>query len=207
MVSDAYGQRMNSAKPIVSAPNLAHSISIIDTLARAFQDDPAMCWILPDASARAKCLPRMFSIIVPLDFASGTILHSTNHEVATLWRAPGKAETSLLTMIRHAIPLLRAFGFSLGRAMAIGDAIDAHHPKGFDYSYLHYAGVAPEHQGKGWGGAAIREGISRAEAAGVPTYLETATPSNVGLYQRFGFEVTHEWDVPRGGPHFWSMLR
>ncbi len=198
---------MTIAKPIVCAANLSGRNAIIDTLACAFLDDPAMCWILPDATARAKCLPRMFSIIVPLDFASGTVLHSTNHEVVTLWRAPGKAETSTLTMMRHAIPLLRAFGLSLGRAMAIGDAIDAHHPKGFDYSYLHYAGVRPEHQGKGWGGAAIREGISRAEAIDRPVYLETATFSNVGLYQRFGFEVTGEWDVPRGGPHFWSMLR
>lgn len=198
---------MTSPKTIIQAPSLNDRAAIINTLARAFQDDPAMCWILPDASARAKCLPRMFTIIVPLDFASGTILHSPRHEVATLWRAPGLAETSTWTMMRHAIPLLRAFGFSLGRAMTIGDAIDAHHPKGFDYSYLHYAAVRPDHQGKGWGGAAIRAGIAQADADGKPIYLETATLSNVGLYQRLGFDVIEEWDVPRGGPHFWSMLR
>jgi ribosomal protein S18 acetylase RimI-like enzyme len=198
---------MTTAKPIICAANLSDRAAIIDTLAQAFQDDPAMCWIVPDPEARAKCLPRMFSIIVPLDFASGTVLHSLGHEVATLWRAPGQAETSTWTMMRHAIPLLRAFGFSLGRAMTIGDAIDAHHPKEFDYSYLHYAAVRPDHQGKGWGGAAIRAGIAQAEAADKPTYLETATLSNVGLYQRLGFQVIEEWDVPRGGPHFWSMLR
>ncbi len=198
---------MTPAKPVICAANLSERNAIIDTLARAFQDDPAMCWILPNADARAKCLPRMFGIITPLDFADGMILHSPAHEVVTLWRAPRKAEISMLTMIRHTFPLLGAFGLSLGRAMAIGDAIDAHHPKGFDFSYLHYAAVRPEDQGKGWGGAAIREGITRAEADRLPIYLETATPSNVGLYQRFGFEVTGEWDVPRGGPHFWSMLR
>jgi ribosomal protein S18 acetylase RimI-like enzyme len=36
--------------------------------------------------------------------------------------------------------------------------MDSHHPKGIDYWYLHYAAVRPEHQGKGWGSAAIREG-------------------------------------------------
>ncbi len=40
---------------------------------------------------------------------------------------------------------------------------------------------------------------------GVPAVLETATPSNVGLYQRLGYEVMSEWDVPKGGPHFWTM--
>ncbi|MFZ1742287.1 MAG: GNAT family N-acetyltransferase, partial [Pontixanthobacter sp.] len=72
--------------------------------------------------------------------------------------------------------------------------------------YLKYAAVSPVRQGKGLGGAMIREGLARARAAGVDTILETATPSNVGLYQSLGFETVEEWDVPKaGGPHFWNM--
>src|ERR1700730_276871 len=69
-----------------------------------------------------------------------------------------------------------------------------------------YAGVRPEHQGKGWGGAAIREGLTRARSGGLPVYLETAKESNVALYLKLGFKVVGEWDVPEGGPHFWSIL-
>jgi len=32
--------------------------------------------------------------------------------------------------------------------------------------------------------------------------LETAKES----YLRLGFKVVREWDVSKGGPHFWSML-
>ncbi len=103
--------------------------------------------------------------------------------------------------------MLRTFGAAIGRAITIAEAIDAHHPKGYDFWYLHYAGVRPECQGKGWGGTAIRAGVAHAEAEGKPIYLETATETNVGLYQRLGFTVIGEWDVPRGGPHFWSMQR
>jgi ribosomal protein S18 acetylase RimI-like enzyme len=85
--------------------------------------------------------------------------------------------------------------------------MDAHHPKGITYFYLHYAGVLPEHQGKGWGGAAIRAGLDKADAAGIPALLETATERNVGLYTSLGFEILSEWDVPKGGPHFWTMMR
>ncbi len=193
-----------SARPIAESRD---SAALRDTLGLAFQNDPAVGWILPDAGERARRLPMMFDLIVPGDLAAGVAFASPGGEGVTLWRAPGRAETGKLEMLRLIVPLLRTFGTALGRAMRIADAIEAHHPKGFDYWYLHYAGVRPAHQGKGWGGAAIRAGLARAEADRKPAWLETATPENVGLYQRLGFEVTQEWDVPGGGPHFWSMIR
>jgi ribosomal protein S18 acetylase RimI-like enzyme len=127
-------------------------------------------------------------------------------EAATLWRKPGQAEIGKLEMLRQLFPLIGAFGSALGRAMRVGDAIDAHHPPG-PYWYLHIAGVDPSHQGKGLGSASIREGLARAREDGLPAFLETATPRNVSLYQSLGFEVIDEWHVPKGGPKFWSMLR
>lgn len=100
----------------------------------------------------------------------------------------------------------QTFGATLGRGLAVSRVIESHHPKGIDYWYLHYTGVRPEHQGKGWGGAAIREGLTRARSGNLPVYLETAKESNVVLYLKLGFKVVGEWDVPEGGPHFWSML-
>jgi ribosomal protein S18 acetylase RimI-like enzyme len=191
---------------IVEAEPVDHP-TIIQTLAQAFQDDPAVRWILPDAEQRRRRLPVMFAAILPGDIASGIALRSHGDEAATLWRAPGNAHTGRLEMLRQAAPMLRAFGTALGRALATADAIDAHQPKDNDFWYLHYAGVRPVFQGKGWGGHAIRAGLARAENEGKPVYLETATPANVGLYQRFGFIVVDEWDVPKGGPHFWSMLK
>jgi hypothetical protein len=78
--------------------------------------------------------------------------------------------------------------------------MESHRPKGIDYWYLHYAAVRPEHQGKGWGGAAIREGLTPARSGNLPIYLETAKESNVARYLRLGFKVVGEWDVPKGGP-------
>ena len=94
----------------------------------------------------------------------------------------------------------------IGGHFTTANAMELHHPKGIDYWYLHYAGVCPEHQGKGWGGAAIREGLTRARSGGLPVYLETAKELNVALYLKLGFKVVGEWDVSEGGPRFWSML-
>lgn len=193
-------------KTIVPA-TAAHRAELIETLSLAFQDDPAISWLLPDPHERRKRLPRMFSVFVPADMRAGIALRSSAGEGATLWRAPGKTHAGRLEFLKSALPLAYTFGSALGRAIALGEAIDKSHPKGGDYWYLHYAGVRPDHQGKGWGGAAIRAGIAHANADGKPCFLETATPENVGLYQRLGFRIISEWDAPKGGPHFWSMLR
>ena len=173
-------------------------------LARAFADDPATSYIFPDAAEHAQRLPRMFRLIFDED-VGGMPLITGSGEAATLWRKPGHAEIGKLEMLRQLFPLIGAFGTALGRAMRVGDAIDAHHPPG-PYWYLHIAGVAPEHQGRGLGSASIRHGLARAREDGMPAFLETATESNVGLYQALGFEVIDEWYVPKGGPKFWSML-
>ncbi|HEX7849483.1 MAG TPA: GNAT family N-acetyltransferase [Sphingomonas sp.] len=173
-------------------------------LARAFADDPATSYIFPDRADRVKRLPRMFRLIFDED-VGGMPLITGNGEAATLWRKPGQAEIGKLEMLRQLFPLIGAFGSALARAMRVGDAIDAHHPPG-PYWYLHIAGVDPAHQGRGLGSASIRQGLARAKEDGLPAFLETATPSNVGLYQSLGFEVIDEWHVPKGGPKFWSML-
>ncbi|MEM6584411.1 MAG: GNAT family N-acetyltransferase [Pseudomonadota bacterium] len=73
------------------------------------------------------------------------------------------------------------------------------------HSYLRYVGVAPEAQGKGWGGALVRAGVNRAAEKGIGVLLEKATPSNVAIYTRLGFEIAQQWGVPKGGPDFWTM--
>ena len=181
--------------------------AVIQTLALAFQNDPALCWIISDAERRRARLPLLFDTLFKSDLPTGMILKSAGGESASLWRAPGMADTGIWELVRSAIPMIRIFGSGIGRGIAISNAVDQHHPKGFPFWYLHFVGVAPDFQGKGWGGSIIREGLARAENDKLPTYLETATPENVPLYLRLGFDIIEEWDVPDGGPHFWSMLR
>lgn len=197
---------MMREKSFSLASKLDHG-SVVQTLALAFQDDPALCWIMPDAERRRERLPQLFSILFKSDLPTGMILKSAGGESASLWRTPGAADTGIWELIRSAIPMMMVFGSGIGRGIAISTALDAHHPKGISFWYLHFVGVAPDFQGKGWGGSIIRDGLARTARDRLPTYLETATAENVPLYQRLGFEIIEEWDVPDGGPHFWSMLR
>ena len=71
--------------------------------------------------------------------------------------------------------------------------------------HLEHVGVDPDHQGGGIGSALVRLGLARAAEDGIPAYVEAANPRNVPLYERLGFKVIAEADVPGGGPRIWFM--
>lgn len=183
-----------------------HLPAIAETLARAFQNDPALSWILPDPDHRARALRSLFKTMAQADARAGVVLRSGEDEAASLWRAPGRAVSGTLEFLRTVAPLVATFGTALPRGLKVQGSIDARRPKG-RFWYLHYVGVRPEHQGKGHGGRIIRAHTAVADAGGLPCWLETATPENVPLYERLGFVTQAEWDVPDGGPHFWGMMR
>ncbi|MGQ3100653.1 MAG: GNAT family N-acetyltransferase [Sphingopyxis solisilvae] len=190
----------------VSVATAADHPALIETLAQAFQTDPALSWILPDPAHRARALLSLFRTLVPADMRAGIAMRSAGDEAAALWRAPGQAHGGTLEFLRTALPLIATFGTALPRGLRVQGGIDAHRPKGC-FWYLHYVGVRTEHQGKGHGGRIIRAQTAVADADGLPCWLETATPENVSLYERLGFVTQVEWDVPDGGPHFWGMMR
>jgi GNAT superfamily N-acetyltransferase len=180
--------------------------AVVETLAQAFQTDPALSWILPDPVHRARALRGLFRVLVPADMRAGLALRSNDDEAAALWRAPGRAHSGTAEFLRTVVPLVGTFGAALPRGLKVQSGIDAHRPKG-RFWYLHYVGVRPEHQGKGHGGRIIRAQTAIADAERLPCWLETATPENVPLYERLGFTITAQWQVPGGGPHFWGMMR
>ena len=91
------------------------------------------------------------------------------------------------------------------RGMRNDRAMRALHPT-YPHMYLWFLGVAPSHHGTGVGRALLAELHADSERLGVPTYLETGTPSNVPFYERGGYEVVGEIEMPVG-PRMWRMER
>ena len=179
-----------------------------DVLARAFIDDPAMSFLFPDGAGRAQRLDRFFGLITRINPNPGIwslALDGATPVAAALWRPPGAWRTPTTTMLRRLPTLLHAFGLALPRALSMQSVIESHHPHP-PHWYLQFAGCVPAAQGKGFGGAAIRARLAMCDAQGLPAALETATESNVGLYQALGFAVTGTYQIT-DGPLFWSMWR
>jgi ribosomal protein S18 acetylase RimI-like enzyme len=178
--------------------------TIATMLARAFAEDPVVSFMIPNPEARQRQLPRLFSLLTASDLKSGRGYLVGEGAAATLWRAPGQAKVGLFEMLLNAPALINALRGALPRALRISGAVEHRFPAE-PFHYLHYVGCDPSAQGQGLGSAAIRAGLA-AVPPGLPCYLETGNESNLALYQRFGFEVSAEWRVPKG-PRFWSMRR
>lgn len=207
---------MGTNHPIISVTKQIASggsaSALAVTLAQAFQDDPALAWIIPDPEKRKRALPKFFAVTAQQSMRHGEVLSSACDEgsapkAAALWYPPGHVQDGMWDALRDNLRLLGVFGGNLPRGLKVAEAIYAHHPDPQAYCYLRYVGVAPDAQGKGWGGAIIRSGIARAAEKGLGVLLETATPANVAIYKSLGFETVAEWNVPGGGPKFWTMLR
>ncbi|MBV7257981.1 GNAT family N-acetyltransferase [Erythrobacter crassostreae] len=179
------------------------SSRIASTLAQAFQGDPAFSWIVTDPDARRPMLPRFFKLMAEQSLRHGTVLASGQRHAAALIYPAGEVKDDRLW---DTIRLLSMFKTALPRGLKVAEAMHARHPHPQPYLYLRYVGVAPQAQGKGWGGALVRAVIASAAEVGQGVLLETATPSNVAIYSRLGFQIDSEWEVPGGGPKFWTMI-
>ncbi|MGH7271405.1 MAG: GNAT family N-acetyltransferase, partial [Polyangiaceae bacterium] len=74
--------------------------------------------------------------------------------------------------------------------------------------YLFVLGIDPSLQRQGLGKVLLRALSERADARGVPSYLETDKPTSVHLYRSAGYEVLTEGDVESvPGLHVWTMMR
>ena len=179
--------------------------AVVATLAEAFLHEPAFSFILPDPDARRRALRRAFKIIFAEDIRAGAIMMTPQAEAVTAWRSPAQMREGQWEAIRTRLPYLLAFGPAILRAAQVADLIKAHLPAEGCW-YLHYAGCHSDHRGKGFGGAAIRAGLARADADRAKAWLETADAANLAIYRALGFEVACTWQVP-GGPQFWGMMR
>jgi ribosomal protein S18 acetylase RimI-like enzyme len=183
-----------------------------EMLGRAFFDNPMSVYLLPDAEKRIRPLSWMFGATTRYGHLYGEV-YTTRDKVdgAAIWLSPEsppmdreriigagmmempeKLSTEpfqrLMVMKRHFDELRQR------------DAAEPHW-------YLWTLGVDPPRQGQGVGGALLQPVLARADEAGLPCYVETDKAINVPFYQRHGFEILVEDDLPDGGYHFWTMKR
>ena len=180
--------------------------ALASLLAKAFIDEPAMSWMVPNEEDRRRTFDRFFRAIVAGSLRNGIVLHTPDNRAVTLWRLPDQPSPSLyetLTGLPYMLPLLRCAG---AKAKLMSEAVRQHWPR-VPFRYLQFAGVEPGYQGKGMGGAVIKSGLTLAQKAGDPVYLETAKPQNVALYQALGFEIIDEWTIDGSPLVFRSMLK
>ena len=180
-------------------------------LERAFHDDPMMCYLAPDEPSRARRTLPFFASVIRYGRRYGIAELTANRDAAALWLTPGNTTMTMRRMWRAgALSALPKLGFSgIGRLNALASYGDKLHKQAVSGShwYLMTIGVEPGRQRAGVGGRLLGAGLQRADADGLPCYLETANPDNLPFYRRHGFEVAADGQVPTYGLHVWAMVR
>lgn len=197
--------------PLVRTAAGADAAAIAPVLARAFDDDPVWCWLLPDDASRVRRLTGLFDVLLRRVHlrhgATETAGRDGAVEAAALWDPPGHWRVPVRLQAAQAVPLLRILGARVPVTLRTLGAIERHHPRE-PHWYLSVLGTDPPAQGRGLGGALLRSRLDRCDAAGIPAYLESSKEQNVPYYERFGFRVTRELALPgRGCPPVWLMWR
>lgn len=174
--------------------------------AEGFYDNEIWVWLMGSERRLRRVLARHYrGMIRRVYMPRGAAWTTPDALGSALWFPPGTLEmswrermTELLTLLPHGIA-------SLGRGARWEELIAKHHPSE-PHWYLQTLSVTPAAQRGGVGTVLIQPGLDRADAEGMPCYLETQRQSNIPYYRRFGFELTEEISL-HDSPPVWLMWR
>jgi len=179
---------------------------------RAFHDNPMALYIFPDNADRTRHLGWMFGTSTRYGCLFGEVYTTMGRiDGAAVWLTPESPPMSRETAGRAGMAEMpekmgaEAFQRLISTTRHWNELRRRDAPE--PHWYLWVLGVDPPRQGQGVGGALLQPVLARADAAGLPCYVETDKPINVPFYRRHGFEVVVEDDLPGGGFHYWTMKR
>ena len=179
-------------------------------LARAFDAEPAMRWMLPDNQSRHQRLERFFAgairwLYLPLG-GTDVAVGPDGIAASAVWCPPGRWKLPVWRFVLASPSIMRALG-QRGRAgQQVMTALENHHPRE-PHWYLAALGTDPSAQGQGAAGTLLRSRLRLCDEQGEAAYLETADGRNVAIYERFGFRPIHHIEIPGGAPSQWGMWR
>jgi ribosomal protein S18 acetylase RimI-like enzyme len=184
----------------------------VAVMARAFQNDPLWHFLIRDPERRRDSLFPFFRAVLSLGIESQRAYGiGSSLEGVAVWIFPGQAPVRLsLSVIGRFLRLsFSPFLFSVFKARNIFShfqILQQHYALEPHY-YLQTIGVIPEAQGKGLASRLVRPFLEQADKLQCGTYTETMTPSNVGLYEHYGFRCVEEYQVPRAELKIWALYR
>lgn len=184
----------------------------VEVFTRAFNNDPLTDYMFQNDKKRIESLRHYFRFRITYGILFGEVYApSQKIEGVAIWFKSEKYKMTIPKLLRAgAIKLfLKIKKETRKRMIPIGDFTTNLHSK-YDKSqhwYLDNIGIDPEFQGKGYGSVLIRSMLKRIDSEQLPCLLETQTPTNVQIYQRYGFEIIMKEVIPDTNILHWIMIR
>jgi ribosomal protein S18 acetylase RimI-like enzyme len=186
----------------------------VDTLTRAFFDDPGYGYAFPVVESRKRKLHWAFDIKLRLArHRNCQMLSDPQQRGLLVWWKPDQApHATLWEEIRFGV-LTSPFVLGLStvmRVLPMDRALLSRHQLVLEmgpHAYIELFAVDPAAQGAGVGSRLMRQALAHIDAASVPAYLFTSNEVNVPMYERYGFRVVNDEPLDGTGPRAWLMRR
>jgi ribosomal protein S18 acetylase RimI-like enzyme len=157
----------------------------LDIFTMAFVNDPAMRWLMPEASVYLKKLGA-----AQMALGGRALQHETAHvlddnSAAAFWLPPGVGpdEEAMGAFVSNVPP-----ESCRGDVAGLAEQMGGYHPEE-PHWYLAALGVDIKAQGKGMGSILMKHALMRVDRERKAAYLESSNPRNIPFYERHGFEV------------------
>jgi GNAT superfamily N-acetyltransferase len=181
--------------------------AMVEALALAFYADPVWGWAFPDPEQRQAQHSAVWRVVAEsaLDYESAWVVD--DGAAVALWIPPGQPELRPAEGERLESLVREMLGGGAARVLETFERFDAAHPDKEPHYYLSLLATHPEHSGRGLGMGLLADSLARIDAEGAPAFLESSNPVNTPRYERLGFAVCGEFELPEDGPNVTQMWR
>jgi GNAT superfamily N-acetyltransferase len=179
-------------------------------LARAFDADPFINWVVRQDSRRAQRFTATFDVALRrMSKSLNETFTTTSLDACAIWKRPHQHALGLFEQLELLPAFARVMGWRglprfsrlLERAQTLHDQL-APAP----HYYLFMLGVDPAQQRRGLGSQLLEPMLARCDDENKLAYLETARAENLPFYSRHGFELAHILEEAPF-PKLWLMRR
>lgn len=199
----------DSSAVLLSASQVELSAKV---LARAFQHAPDMKYFIGDDSRMlGKAALRFYQAVIRIGLLYGEVYTTPSMDGIAVWVSPENTRITFGILFRTGF-LTATLSMGLGplrRFISSSSYVETLQKQAISGPRwtLVYLGVESSQRGKGIGGILIRPILARADAEGLPCYVESADERNLSFYKKHGFAIVNHGLVPKGGPEVWVMVR
>ena len=180
---------------------------VVEILSEAFFEDPMIKYVFKDRERKE--IRRLYGVMTKAYAPSSDIYFDSEEPNGMIQWIDSEKEPGVMAWLRSgAMRMIGSPVSSLFRLMKTGMEIFKTQKECMKEHNLHLIllAVLPRKQGMGIGKKLMNLFIQEADFRGLPSYLETQNPSNLGFYESFGFSVVKQIEIS-SELRSWSMVR